>query len=419
MNHFLSLLIVSVALLQINSRTLISDNPARALGNMFPYEPMDSVYTPAPEGYTAFYISHFGRHGSRYATDSTTRFNVLATLDKYRDKGMLSDEGEQLYQDILTIRNNTNGHFGMLSSLGVREHREIAARMYRRFPEVFASGGNIDTYTTTVPRVIASRDNFIAAMRELDPGLTFTLNSAKESEWNRREVSGKSLNKDEMAVVGRDEKLAVVREQMWQQMDASQFRSRIFKDSSKAPNPAMLMYHIRNAVEAYLCMDGQQPDMLRYFTDDELYNLWWRSNIVWYARQGITEDNRGIKSDIKGRAMAETIIEDAQAAIKTPGRTAATLRFSHDTELQPLLCFLDIEGANCSDLREIAEQSRNFENVCTAANIQIIFYRNTRGDVLVKLLKNEKECRIGRLKSFSGPYYKWKDVRKFWENRTI
>lgn len=419
MNNILSILLIGISLLQVNARQLISENPAKAMGNMFPYEPMDSVYTPAPEGYTAFYISHIGRHGSRYATDSTNRFSVLETLDKYRNKGMLTDEGERLYQDILTIKNNTAGHFGMLSERGAREHREIADRMYRNFPEVFRSGGHIDTYTTTVPRVVESRDNFLSTLQKHDSSLKFSLNYANESDWNKQEVSGRSLNKEEMAIVGREDKLGPIREEMWKQMDPSAFNARIFKDPSKVGNTGILMYHIRNAVKAHLCMDGQQPDMISWFTPDELYNIWWRANIVWYARQGITEDNQGIKSDIKGRLMAEAIIEDARQAIKSKGKTVATLRFSHDTELQPLLCFLNLEGSVCTDLRDIAEQARDFENILTAANLQIIFYHNAKGNVIVKILKNEKECGVVGVKAFDGPYYNWKDVRKFWENRTI
>ena len=46
-----------------------------------------------------------------------------------------------------------------------------------------------------------------------------------------------------------------------------------------------------------------------------------------------------------------------------------------------------------------------------AANLQMAFYRNDAGDVLVKVLHNENEVRLRGLEAVSGPYYRWSDVR--------
>ena len=48
-----------------------------------------------------------------------------------------------------------------------------------------------------------------------------------------------------------------------------------------------------------------------------------------------------------------------------------------------------------------------------ASNLQMIFYRNRKGDVLVKLLRNEVETTIPALRSVSGPYYRWDDLRGY------
>ena len=47
------------------------------------------------------------------------------------------------------------------------------------------------------------------------------------------------------------------------------------------------------------------------------------------------------------------------------------------------------------------------------ANFQMIFYKNKAGDVLVKMLYNEKEVTIPALETFSDPYYKWSDLRSY------
>lgn len=46
----------------------IQSNPALAAGKYYAYQAPETSLTPAPEGYTPFYISAFARHGSRYLT---------------------------------------------------------------------------------------------------------------------------------------------------------------------------------------------------------------------------------------------------------------------------------------------------------------------------------------------------------------
>ena len=54
-----------------------------------------------------------------------------------------------------------------------------------------------------------------------------------------------------------------------------------------------------------------------------------------------------------------------------------------------------------------------------AANLQFVFYtpKKKGADVLVKVLLNGEEAQLGFLQPFSGPYYKWADVRTYLENR--
>ena len=41
-------------------------DPRKAYGTDYPYSYENFKLTKAPSGYTPFYISHYGRHGSRY-----------------------------------------------------------------------------------------------------------------------------------------------------------------------------------------------------------------------------------------------------------------------------------------------------------------------------------------------------------------
>ncbi len=74
-----------------DARQLIEENPLRAAGALHAYEPLDTLFSAAPKGYEPFYISHFGRHGSRYHS-SEKKFSVIETLKAYKGKGLLTPE---------------------------------------------------------------------------------------------------------------------------------------------------------------------------------------------------------------------------------------------------------------------------------------------------------------------------------------
>ena len=48
-------------------------------------------------------------------------------------------------------------------------------------------------------------------------------------------------------------------------------------------------------------------------------------------------------------------------------------------------------------------------------NIQIIFYKNRKGDVLVKFLLNENEVGIPAVTQVY-PYYRWEDVKAYYKD---
>ena len=61
--------------------SLIAENPDRAANNMHSYEFVEVTDTPAPEGFVPFYISHYGRHGSRYELNTSFSRNAIAASD--------------------------------------------------------------------------------------------------------------------------------------------------------------------------------------------------------------------------------------------------------------------------------------------------------------------------------------------------
>ena len=104
----------------------------------------------------------------------------------------------------------------------------------------------------------------------------------------------------------------------------------------------------------------------------------------------------------------------------TTTQTGAVLRFGHEVCVMPLACLLELGncGAKVDDLEKLDEQWRNYKIFPMACNIQLVFYRpvNGKGDILVKALLNEREVTLP-VKTKQYPYYKWKDLRKYYQDK--
>ena len=118
-----------------------------------------------------------------------------------------------------------------------------------------------------------------------------------------------------------------------------------------------------------------------------------------------------------GRKILADFVKKADAAV-AGNDVAADLRFGHDTGLLPLLSYLRLKGYEKTvSMTQAAESGwYSFEQMPMGSNLQMIFYRDKKGDVLVKILRNEHETTIPALKPYKGPYYRWKDLRDYFVN---
>ena len=92
-------------------------------------------------------------------------------------------------------------------------------------------------------------------------------------------------------------------------------------------------------------------------------------------------------------------------------------RSGHDTGLLPLVGHIGIEGMDdWVSFDRVNSVWNSSVSICMGSNIQMIFYRNRTDDVLVKLMYNEKETTIPALQTFSGPYYKWSDLKEYFKS---
>ena len=397
-----------------NYADMIKANPAMGAANLMNYHFEKTDYTPAPKGYEAFYISHYGRHGSRYDSNDDYASAVWPLMKKADSLGLLSEVGKAFYKDFNALMEEQQGMFGMLTSLGAREHRGIAERMAANFPKVFKGKNERDVVycqSSIYPRCLLSMTNFTHSLDRNTDGLEFTFVTG-DRYYRYLAYHSKKRPALELAKAKED----AVRRQTMKPMELIEY---FFNDAEKACD--LIGDPYRFEMNLYLASSvGHLSDhgvcLLSYFPTDILVRNWEVRNPRFYLAYGMSNEMSDYQKTVSRRLLAD-FIRRAEDAVEKDSNIAADLRFGHDTALLPLVGHIGIEGMdNWASFDQVNSVWYSSVSICMASNLQMIFYRNKKNEVIVKLMYNEKETTIPALKTWSGPYYRWSDLKAYFKS---
>ena len=119
------------------------------------------------------------------------------------------------------------------------------------------------------------------------------------------------------------------------------------------------------------------------------------------------------------RPLLRNVIESAELAIAGKG-DVATLRFGHDGNLIPFAGALGLKDCNNSesDPYKFYQVFRSHHIAPMAGNVQIVFFRNKQGHVIVKFMLNEQETAIP-IPTTTPPFYPWEDVKAYLQSTIL
>ena len=397
-------------------REEFKENIFKSGSNYYAYPgPKQQKLTPAPKGYEPYYISHYGRHGSRYLigkNDYDRAFRVLSRADSV---GKLTTYGQDVLRRVTLLRNEADQRLGELTLLGAEQHRGIARRMYERFPQVFKGVTDIDAKSTVVIRCILSMENALQELKSLNPKLRIRHDASEHDMWYMNH-SDKQLRSHQWDGNTREVYDAFkARHQNYQRVMQVLFNDTAYVNHEV--NAENLNYHL------FKLASNIQSSELRHtvtlydlFTPDEVYDNWMIENAGWYVGYGPCPLN-GAWQPFSQRYLLKQMIDEADQNL-TKAHPGATLRYGHEVCVMPLACLLEMDncGKQVSDFEQLpAEGWLNYNIFPMGCNVQLIFYKPKKGhgDILVKALLNENETRLP-LQAVSGPYYRWTDFRDFY-----
>lgn len=402
------------------AREQIRHNVNLAASNYLAYPGPRHTLTPAPKGYTPYYISHYGRHGSRYLIgrkDYDTPYTALMRADSL---GKLTARGREVLHKVALIREEADGRDGELTLLGAQQHQQIARRMYERFAEVFEGRTPIDAKSTIVIRCILSMSSALQELRSINPQLQIRHDASHHDMYymNDEHSPYNELRKTDAA---RDSLKAFDS----RHTDYTHLMSVLFTDTAYTHliSPNALGYSLlRLASNVQSTELRHQLSLWDIFSEQEIYDYWLRTNAFWYTYYGPSAQtaSAGPYTQIN---LLRNIIATADTCLRLP-HPGATLRYAHESDVMPLVCLLDLNGygQTIERLEDLDDRGwHNYDIYPMGCNVQFIFYKPTHGrlaeaDILVKVLLNEDEATLP-LSTDCAPYYHWKDVRTYYLNK--
>ena len=386
-------------------------DPRKAYGTDYPYQVVDYKMTPAPKGYVPFYLSHYGRHGSRYYWNATLYREVDTLLTRAHRSHQLTPAGEAFYEKYKACSEELRDGVSELSEVGWQQHQAIARKMYSAYPEIFKQGGNVLAISSLQGRCVISMAAFCQELVQCNPLIEIREQSARSTldgvvptdgqnpvkhNYPRNLKPRYEKNKDQF------KSTEVLRDKIVERM---------FTSTEGLPGR---VHHITsNLINLYKSLPsiGHEGMMEGIITDEEIAAEWEGENLGSYSWV--------FGPQYQMIPILQDIMKKADAVLDGSSDRIADLRFGHDTCIGPLTVLMGINGADQDpeDPYEVKNIYQNWET-CKACNIQLVFYRSKKqtDDVLVKCLLNGEEATLP-VPTDNFPYYKWSDFKKFYIER--
>lgn len=397
---------------QYNVLEIVKADARKAYGMEGPHR-LDEFGTlsKAPAGYKPFYISHYGRHGSRYAWNARTYSFLHEVFAKAKELDVLTPYGKEFAQKYENFYQIPYTNAGDLVPLGFDQHLAIGTFVGEQFPQVFKGRKKVDALSSTGQRCIVSMGAFTAGLMSSNPKLQMRMQSdhvgmtiiapPSAPRALRRKFKGQNDIPQMETVESFFERTCKPQELLDKLFtDSSFIKEMDEKEDESFTDQLFELYCGYHNYETKPLFD----DLL---TQDQLLKYWEAANYYSFytditARYGVIP-------------LLEDIIGKAEDAFQDPNR-AAHLRFGHDYILEGLITLLNVNkmGTIPATPEEAKYWFQNY-NIPMAGTILFVFCKNKKGDVIFKVVLNENDATLPELTPVQGNYYRWSDFRAWTE----
>ena len=425
----LALCITAVAFAQ-TVREEIDANPHLAIPTHAVYagKLFSEPIAKAPKGYKPFYISHYGRHGSRFEANVKYTTELVAYFKYAEEQGLLTEKGKALKNIFEKIHNIQEPRIGELTTLGAEQHKGIARRMYQRFKPVFHPGSIINSRSSTYTRCILSMAAFNESLKECKPMVETRMVASERDQKMIRPLQDLASQYDYKYRYQLDHEWKHILNEWAAKQDLSHATNKLFTniDPICAHFGRTKIYIMSSIYKRLAFMQNfglnDRSVLDDIFTAEERLIMYKHESYVLYCNYSGTTLPDANKYFATMHLLIDDFVKYADLAIEGKNSAVADLRFGHDYFLLGILSMANFNEVRMDydykDVDKLTEQWRAYKFITMASNIQFVFYRGKKGDdVLVRILHNENDMTLP-IESETAPFYKWEDVKSYLTSRT-
>lgn len=381
-------------------------------GSLIPY-PAEVRNVPVPDSLAPVYLSHVGRHGSRYPASASNTQKLCDALVRADSVGTITPLGRDLLQLCRQVISVSTNRWGALDSLGMSEQRAIASRMINSYPELFA-GGVVKAISSYSPRAMMSMYSFLHQLDRMNNKLEFVASTGR-------------MNSPLMRPFDLDEYKEWRAGDYWKTPYTEYFnqycpltaitrvvgRDYPFGDTDAARDLAITEYYVVAGLQAM-----EMPSQMgKYFNEAEANALWSCFNLRQYLqRTATTVQDGSVPADIAAPLLLD-IIKKAEQALNGQNSAVADLRFGHAETLMPLLSLMRLPGCRylTNYFDTVGANWRDWQVVPMAANLQIVLFKEkTSGRIYCRADLNERPVPL--IAGDKRLYIPWDEAREHLTN---
>jgi len=384
------------------SNNLTVPNKFRGLDNVYNFD--TKPLSPAPKGYTPFYVSHYGRHGSRYAYSSSFYEQPNILFKAAQEQNNLTEKGKEVAARFFEAYPELMAYCGLLSDKGRDQHTRIAKRMYANFSDAFPDSSKVFAVSSPSMRSVISMATFCTSLQGCNNTLKIKMEQSPAQAYctSPRDKSNFKPVKRTPAPDFTGDMGENTYKFLERTVDCNAILGRLFIDPQKAIKAlteeislGQILWRTWIFASGMASQDGDYSfDDL--FTLEEWEALWKADCFLSYKEHYKYQD--------ECCQVVEDILNDCKEHAETK-QSGAKLRFGHDHVLWPVLAIIGIDNFGYRPEKpEDAWMAYPTDRVPMASNLQFILYKNDKGDVLVKTLYCDEEMTIPGCKSVYCPW---------------
>jgi multiple inositol-polyphosphate phosphatase/2,3-bisphosphoglycerate 3-phosphatase len=394
------------------------------LGTKTLYVPGKDTNAAIPSGYSAFFISHVGRHGARHVTNLNELTRLDGFLQQMADAGGLLPDGLRLRDMVHAIMEVEKKYTpGTLTTIGGEEQYGIGKRMGDRYSDLLRQPGDcLRVTTTTELRTEQSAEHFLDGLAPAPGCLTRNADDtvrlrffslcpsytafAKKGEWKQLQ---KRLEESDSCQAVCDR----IVHRLFDTERVAQLKRGELKPFDSPQAFLMAMYSAAVIVPGLgEELGATDPDIFSLLSPGEAEEIAVVDDAKEFFTKGPGLDANGIQVRVAAPLLAD-FLTSADEWLRQ-GKKGADLRFAHAETVAPIAALMELEGAETAarDPFHYSDAWKADRVMGYSANIQWVFYRGA-GKPLLKVLYNERPVHLP-VKTDRYPYYEWKAVREYY-----